>query len=163
MKSDGDELVPHSQKHIHDSVSPQPTVSKSVSFSIQQSSWAAPFPDPGTLREYEIILPGSADKIFRLTEIEAERSHEIQRIQLNTQSVALNAQIKATSRGQWMALTLGFCAIGSGVYCASIGQAQYSIVLTIGVFCWLGITLITGRVPKAAAMSKEIDRNPSAS
>lgn len=60
---------------------------------IKEEAFEGPIPPPSLFREYEAILPGSADRILKLAE--AQQSHRIE-----IEKSAVKSQMKQGERGQ---------------------------------------------------------------
>lgn len=88
----------------------------------QAVSFQGALPSPGLYAQYEETLPGSAERIMRLSELEQEQRHSWDNRALNHQ----NAEIK---RGQWMGFTLGILTLSGGVFCAYIGEAWIAAIM----------------------------------
>ncbi len=89
-------------------------------------SHSGPLPSPSTLKDYDEVLPGLAERIVRLTEGEQEHRHEIVEL-----AVRRSARLK--DRGQIMGmialvLMLSFCA-----YLAAIGSPSIAGWVAVGL------------------------------
>ena len=91
---------------------------------IQHASFSGPLPPPSMYREYDKVLPGSADRLLELTE--KQSSHRI-----NWEKTALKASISATARGQWFGFIVSLVAIGAAIILASRGQSVVGGLLAI--------------------------------
>lgn len=65
----------------------------------QRSEWSAPLPPPVILQEYEQILPGGAERVFAMTELEQKHRHQFEDKDIN-----LGTKLKL--RGQGAAIVL---------------------------------------------------------
>lgn len=77
-------------------------------------AYSGPLPDPATLKGFEEVLPGAADRIIRMAEEESKHRHTISSRDL-IQGFVLNIV------GQIFALLIALAGIGGGVYCISKG------------------------------------------
>jgi len=79
-----------------------------------------PLPPASEYGLYEQSYPGTAERILRMAEIQAEhrRSKE-------------NKEIDLTSRGQIFAFIIGLASLGAAVLCAFLNQAVVAIVPAI--------------------------------
>lgn len=95
---------------------------------IIQVGRSAPLPPPGELRTYEEILPGAAERIFRMAEI--EQSHRIDR-----ENKELNLEGSAIDNARTGAANQFKIGIMSSVFGFILG-----LVGTVGrlALCWIG-------------------------
>ena len=89
---------------------------------IQSASFNGPLPPPSLFGKYDEILPGSANRILKITEREQNQRHD-------WDNKALDFQNKEVSRGQYLGFILGIVAIGGSVACAYFGQTWVAIVI----------------------------------
>lgn len=68
-----------SKNQLGISPAPQQSVAE---FSLTQTMHQGPLPDPDTLNRYEQMMPGSAERIFRIAEKEQEHRHTLERMSL---------------------------------------------------------------------------------
>jgi uncharacterized membrane protein len=61
-------------------------------------------PDPETLRAYEAVLPGAAERILQMAEVAAKGRHEIQ-------SKLADEEIASSRQGRWMAFAIAATAM----------------------------------------------------
>lgn len=94
-------------------------------FAAQLSYWSGPTPSPDVLRDYEQIVPGSADRIISMAERQSEHRQKLETTALN------NGHTRAVL-GAVLGFTLGAIAIGGGLYLATHGQelGGYAIMIT---------------------------------
>ena len=97
---------------------------------VEARSFSGPHPPPEILREYEAVLPGSADRIFTMAE--KQQDHRIR-----LEGIAVPAREKRADRGQWAALTVslaGFVVAGYALYegypwaAVAIGGADLAVL-----------------------------------
>ena len=105
-----------------------------VRASIESRTFSGPTPPPEILREYEAILPGSADRIFTMAE--AQQSHRIR-----LESLAVPARENRANRGQIFALIVALAglavaglAISEGQQWAAIAIGGADLALLAGLF-----------------------------
>ena len=72
---------------------------------------AGPIPHPETLRQYEKILPGAAERMFRAADEKFRHRQDIDKRKLDEVSKITREAQKQFSRGQW----LGFAAMPFGL------------------------------------------------
>lgn len=106
-----------------------------------------PLPDPDTLREYEQVYPGIAERIVQRFEKEAEHRHAIEHKIVDAEILHQKSSMAAFRYGQFFAFTIaivGLTVSGVGVYhatstghawaAASIGGV--SLATLVGVFIY---------------------------
>lgn len=85
--------------------------------------WSGPLPPPAALDQFNQIVPGGAERIFLL--VEREQAHR-----LDMDSIALNAMVKDTRRGQWLGASIAILAIIAAVFSVYIG-AHYLVSVAL--------------------------------
>lgn len=70
-----------------------------------------PFPPPAAIKEYEVIMPGTFERIMRMAEKAQNDQGELVRS-------GQDAQRQDTARVHWMALTISLAAIVGAIICA---------------------------------------------
>ncbi len=97
---------------------------------VEARSFSGPHPPPEMLREYEAVLPGSADRIFTMAE--KQQDHRIR-----LESIAVPSRERRADRGQWAALTVsltGFAVAGYALHegypwaAVAIGGADLAVL-----------------------------------
>ena len=84
-----------------------------------RSVFSGPMPPPDLLRQYEEIIPGSAERLLAMAEREARHRHTMEQTALQAE-VELNQQLlhghqEGEKRGQRFALTIALVAIIGGL------------------------------------------------
>lgn len=87
-----------------------------------------PFPPPALIKEYEVILPGSFERIMKMAE-------KAQNDQADTVKSAQQAQGRDSKRVHWMALAISLASVVGAVVCAWLHQT------VIGTAC-LGVPVL---------------------
>lgn len=101
---------------------------------ISQSPW----PPPDILERYEQVMPGSADRLIKMVEQEAEHRRALETKQLNR-------EIRETCTGQWMAFLIGIFTIAAGAYTALQGAEWPGALMGSGGVIGLVAVFIYGR------------------
>ena len=91
---------------------------------IQAALFSGPLPPPGMYREYEEVLPGSANRLMELTEDQQKHRHK-------WESDALDASISDSRRGQWFGFFLSILAIMAAVILALMGRSMVGALLAL--------------------------------
>lgn len=90
----------------------RPAQSNHVSVTTQQ--WQGPLPPPAALAQFDQIVPGGAERIFKM--VEQEQAHRI-----DHEKTELVASIRDFRAGQIMGFVLGMACLAGAVYTAVIG------------------------------------------
>ena len=91
---------------------------------VEAALFSGPLPPPSMFREYENVLPGSAERI--LTMAEKEQEHRV-----TWENKALDTVIHQGNLGQWFGLLIAFLCIGGAVYLALGGHRWVAIALAV--------------------------------
>ena len=113
----------------------------SQSVEIIAAYWEGPLPPPVALGQYEDVLPGSAERIMRMTEAQAE--HRIQQERNASQREDDRVQIEKTavvadSRRGYIGLIFGFVI---SLIIISVGA-----YIAVSVQPWVGASIIGGNI-----------------
>jgi len=99
------------------------------------------FPSPRTLREYEKVMPGLAQKM--VCHAERQTAH---RIEMERKLITSN--IRKSYMGLIFGFLIGVTGIGGGMYLTSIGFNIIGIVFSSGTLVSLVMTFIYGSQSK---------------
>ncbi len=95
---------------------------------------SGPLPDPATLANYERLVPGTAERILRWAEQEAEHRRALEREAVAAQAAEGAGALEERRRGQWMGLSIAALTVSCGTYTAVSGlQWAGSILGTAGL------------------------------
>lgn len=97
---------------VVDSVSPQQN--DAYIERIEASFHTGPIPPPGTLEQYNRILPNAADRIISMAEREQEHRHKMQEKLVNAQVNDAKQERDERRLGQIFGLSIGVVSIVSG-------------------------------------------------
>lgn len=122
---------------------PKPPPPKMVASSLQQFS--GPMPPPALLRHYEEICPGSADRMLRMAEQEAEHRRKTETTVVEAQINHYNRQFTEARSGQVCALIITLAALAGGVYTAIQGHEIAGGVIGVGGIGGIVTTFVFGR------------------
>ena len=93
---------------------------------LAHAAWSGPLPPPDALRGFDAIIPGSAERILRMAEI--EQNHR-----LDMEQKGLTAEISDTRRGQLLGALIAIVALGAAAYSAAIGAHWAVSVALVGI------------------------------
>jgi len=97
------------------------------------TAYQGPIPSPAMLREYDSVLPGSADRIIKMAEVQSRHRQEIE-------TKFVNADLTNARTGLHYGLIIGLTAIVGGCVCIGLGyQAGGSIIGGTGLTSLVGV------------------------
>jgi uncharacterized membrane protein len=103
---------------------------------IKSASWQGPLPDPSSLREFNDIVPGLAEKI--VSEFQTEAAHR-----RDFEKTALKASIRTDIFSRISALVFAISALIVAGYCAFLGLPTAAIAIggvtiaaVVSAFIW---------------------------
>ncbi len=89
---------------------------------IESGSFSGPLPPPSMLREYDLALPGTTERLLRM--LEKEQAHRIE-----WETKALASEIRQEQYGQWFGLVVVVLCIVGAIYLATNGQTIVASIL----------------------------------
>jgi len=92
---------------------------------------SGPLPHPRIIREYEEIIPGGADRIIKMAELEQSQRHELEKQVLQIDRDANRATIDTDRMGMLSALIVALVTLIGGIYLLSIGIDIGGLVLLL--------------------------------
>ena len=110
------------------------TPSKSISTSVTSTSiFSGPIPPPEIMRQYNQIIPGSAERILKMAEKEQDHRHEIE-----------DRLIKSEILNTRLGLIFGFIIGITGIICGSIvimhgNNVGGSVISATGISILVGL------------------------
>ena len=116
---------------------------------VVRASFSGPLPHPSTLKGYEQICPGAADRIIKMAENQMHHRHDIEKKFLSTNS-------RNSFLGILFAFILGLVIALGGIYCVIIGK-QVSGLLFGGA----GLSTIIIAFIKGTKLSVETNESDS--
>ena len=95
----------------------------------QQKIHTGPLPTPEDLQQYDLILPGAAERIINMAEIEQQHRHDLERkattseletreILQATEKVRIGGIMRSDGRGQMLGALVSFLSICGAIYLA---------------------------------------------
>ncbi|MFZ1318475.1 MAG: DUF2335 domain-containing protein [Candidatus Nitrotoga sp.] len=124
---------------------PQTQAVKHVQQQVQvshQKLHQGPLPTPEDLKHYDDLLPGAAERIFRMAEIEQQHRHEQESKAISselttrdllqaTEKTRIEGIIRSDKRGQYLGAAVSILAIVGAIYTA--GTQPYVAAALIGL------------------------------
>jgi len=113
---------------------------------IQMEERRGPLPDPQTLREYDKVVPGAAERIIQMAEKEVDHRRDIQRRALDAQIDDNKVARIQTRRGQFLGAGVVVLFGGATIYALITKQGDAAKWLGVLVTVPLTIVFVTGRI-----------------
>ncbi len=120
-------------------------VSQVISGRLEVSQYTGPFPAPEILRDYEDVLPGAAERLFKLVESEQEHRHQMQRIQIDAQVQDQQDIRKIEKRGQTFGFLIAAIVMGAVTVTALNDKQITATVLGVGGLTSLVSVFVIGK------------------
>lgn len=95
-------------------------------------------PPPEILRQYDEILPGSAERIMAMAEDESSHQKKMEKS-------AMDLKSRETRRGQYLAMATVIVAFSAATVCAYFGAQTAAVVIGGTTVVGLVAAFITGR------------------
>jgi len=112
------------------------------------SYWSGPTPSPDVLREYELIVPGAADRIIAMAERQAEHRQKLE-------AIAVKGGSTRASLGAAFGFLLGMTAVMGGIYLAAGGQELGGYSMVLGTVATLAAVFVYGRKSAQAELAEK--------
>ena len=108
---------------------------------VEAASFEGPLPPPSMYREYDRVLPGSADRILAMAE--REQAHRV-----SIEGTALKASANDSKLGQYFGFSLALVCIVGGIYLAIQGQTVAAVALIVASAIGLAGRFLTNRASR---------------
>ncbi len=119
--------------------------------SIHKSSHSGPLPSPETLKGYESIVPGAANRL--ITMLEKQVAHRI-----TVEEKVVNGNFAKIKRGQYMGLFLTIFMSGIALLMAFNGFVYIAGIILSVVVTGLATIFVLNREPKTSAKGGKVSR-----
>lgn len=132
-------------------VTPPTKVSPSnqVAPKVIAASYEGPFPPPAHLNQYEQILPGAAERIFKFSEREQAHRHNLETSRCESINTQIRLNARADALGRVFGMVLLYACIAVAICCALILENATLTALFLSPPVLLAlIKLIQGKTKK---------------
>ncbi len=121
---------------------------------IRAESFSGPLPPPKALKEYEEILPGSADRILSMAE--KQSAHR-----MTLENKAIGGQVDQSRRGQLFGfIVFLFCIAVAILFAAVFDMKSFAAYFLTGTMVVLVALFISGKVSISKDLkNKSVDQN----
>ncbi len=106
-------------------------------------------PAPETLRRYDELIPGSAERIFLLTEDQASQRYELERATIKAEATRTYLALGTAAGIAALCVVLGFIIVVAG---NEVG----AFIATLGIALFAGVFLYTGRDRRQSPQSRPV-------
>jgi uncharacterized membrane protein len=101
-----------------------------------------PLPAPEVLFQYNEIIPGGADRILKMVEVQSAHRQALE-------TLALNHEIKSGKFGQWGALVIALVGIAAGSYAVYKGAQVAAGIIAGGAITAIATAYLTGTLTRS--------------
>jgi uncharacterized membrane protein len=116
----------------------RPNNQQNTHMQVVQQSFAGPIPPPAVLAQYDVTLPGAAERI--LTMAETQHAHRIKQ-----EDRVIGSNVSAQKLGVWLGFAVAMTAIIGGIVLIYCGKSTSGLTSIIGALVALVTTFIVGR------------------
>jgi len=125
-------------------------------------NFSGPLPHPALFGQYNEVLPGAAERIFRMTEKQLDHAIELENAEASANRRLLDAEIAAATRAQWFTFLLVLVFLGIAAYALYKGQAIATIGAGLAALATIAYALRGKREPQGDNPSSADDTELSA-
>lgn len=93
-----------------------PPKNPSIVQSLQIEQRQGPLPKPSDLHEYDVVVPGAAERIIKMAEEQAKHRQDLERS-------VIQSDIRDGRTGLFLGFIIGIVAILGGAYCIAQGHS----------------------------------------
>lgn len=90
------------------------------------------------LREFEQVIPGSANRILEMAERQEQHRH-------NLENAHVHGNLRSQYVGQFSALLIGLAGLGSGTFLLHEGRSAEGLAAMFGPLAGLVVVFLVGR------------------
>ena len=108
---------------------------------------AGTLPSPEALRRYDELIPGSAERIFLLAEDQTRQRYELERAQIEADTVKTYVALGTAAGIAALCVVLGFIIVVAG---NEVG----AFIATLGIALFAGVFLYTSRDRRQSPQSR---------
>ncbi len=124
---------------------PVPRQPEHPATSVTSLSYSGPLPPPQILRQFEEIVPGSAERILSAFEKESEHRREIEKVQAGIGKHAILHELADRRMGLVFGGLAAFGALGLAALALVLGHPLGAVATVIGTVASLAGVFIYGR------------------
>jgi uncharacterized membrane protein len=138
-------------KKIKNSPSPPSDSSLAIEPQITQvATFSGPLPHPASLKEYDNVLPGLAERIVVMAEAEARHRHDMDKEAARQNELLMNNEFSERRSGQIFGLCIGALCIIACIVAIVFGAEGAAMVIGGTTVVGLVTVFVVGRIKKDA-------------
>ena len=115
---------------------------------ITQVAFTGPLPHPASLKEYDTVLPGLAERIVTMAEAEARHRHDMDKEAARQNELIIDKEFSERRIGQFMGLGIAAVALGASIFAIAHGAEQAAMVIGGTTVVGLATVFVFGRIKK---------------
>ncbi len=115
---------------------------------ITQVAFTGPLPHPSSLKEYDNVLPGLAERIVTMAEAEARHRHDMDKEAARQNELIITKDFSERRIGQFMGLGIAAIAIGAAIFAIAHGAEKAAMVIGGATVVGLATVFVIGRIKK---------------
>lgn len=104
---------------------------------LHERTYVGPLPEPADLKAYDLVVPGSAERI--LTQFEEQGRHRRE-----LEQTVVRGSERRGNLGQWLAFVLLMTGIIGGCVVAAVGYQKAGVGIAGGAFACGALTYVIG-------------------
>lgn len=121
---------------------------------MEQRLTVGPLPPPEILKQYDSILPGTAERIIAMAEREGEHRRKLDLLSHSHNSEILRYSARDSLLGQVFAFIIAIGFLGLAAYCVWLGNPWSGTILSAIGIGGIVSTFIIGRAEQKKAQTK---------
>lgn len=130
----------------NDSVEPVDSDGQEALIGIR-SEFSGPLPHPALLKGYDEVLPGSPERIFRMTEKQLDQLIECENQEISANRKLLEAEIAMATRAQWFTFVLVLAFLGLAACALYRGQTLTTVGAGLAALATIAYALRGRKAP----------------
>ena len=113
-----------------------------------QTFCSGPLPPPEAFEKYELILPGSADRILSMAEKQSEHRRELEKI-------VIRSEQGRASKGLWFGFLIGIISIIGGIVLIWFDKSVSGFIVILSTLVSLVALFVLGKKEKKDDLRKK--------
>lgn len=131
-----------------------------------EASWTGPLPPPQALQRYDEILPGGADRIFKMAEDRHQHQIDQEKAAISLEKEALSsagesiaAENSRSKLGLVFAFIIALAGIGTGAWLTTVGKAGFGMAFVFGPLVGLAAVFVYGTHVRRVERRRMVEDN----
>jgi uncharacterized membrane protein len=115
---------------------------------LTQVAFTGPLPHPASLKEYDNVLPGLAERIVTMAEAEARHRHDMDKETARQNELIINKEFSERRTGQIFGLCIGTLCLAACIVAIVLGAEKAAMVIGGATVVGLVTVFVVGRIKK---------------